>query len=87
MVADEGMQVVVKPGACLIEGATGYETESRTMVVQAAGSTDRIDSVVLRLNDNIDFRDIDLYVVKGNNTRYAVWWKCTNRSDWVKLLH
>lgn len=36
-------------------GATGYETESRTMVVQAAGSTDRIDSVVLRLNDNIDF--------------------------------
>lgn len=68
MVADEGMQVVVKPGACLIEGATGYETESRTMVVQAAGSTDRIDSVVLRLNDNIDFRDIDLYVVKGNSS-------------------
>ena len=62
------MQVVVKPGACLIEGATGYETESRTMVVQAAGSTDRIDSVVLRLNDNIDFRDIDLYVVKGNSS-------------------
>lgn len=68
MVADEGMQVVVKPGACLIEGATGYETESRTMVVQAAGSTDRIDSVVLRLNDNLDFRDIDLYVVKGNSS-------------------
>lgn len=68
MVADEGMQVVVKPGACLIEGATGYETESRTMVVQAAGTTDRIDSVVLRLNDNIDFRDIDLYVVKGNSS-------------------
>lgn len=62
------MQVVVKPGACLIEGATGYETESRTMVVQAAGSTDRIDSVVLRLNDNLDFRDIDLYVVKGNSS-------------------
>ena len=36
MVADEGMQVVVRPGACLIEGATGYETEDRTMVVQAA---------------------------------------------------
>lgn len=68
VVADEGMQVVVKPGACLIEGATGYETESRTMVVQAAGTTDRIDSVVLRLNDNIDFRDIDLYVVKGNSS-------------------
>ena len=39
------MQVVVRPGACLIEGATGYETEDRTMVVQAAGATDRIDSV------------------------------------------
>lgn len=68
MVADEGMQVVVRPGACLIEGATGYETEDRTMVVQAAGATDRIDSVVLRLNDNIDYRDIDLYVIKGNSS-------------------
>ena len=68
VVADEGMQVVVKPGACLIEGATGYETEDRTMVVQAAGATDRIDSVVLRLNDNIDYRDIDLYVIKGNSS-------------------
>ena len=62
------MQVVVRPGACLIEGATGYETEDRTMVVQAAGATDRIDSVVLRLNDNIDYRDIDLYVIKGNSS-------------------
>lgn len=68
VVADEGMQVVVRPGACLIEGATGYETEDRTMVVQAAGATDRIDSVVLRLNDNIDYRDIDLYVIKGNSS-------------------
>lgn len=71
VVADEGMQVVVRPGACIIEGATAYETESRTLVVQAAESTDRIDAVVLRLNDNIDYRNIDLYVVKGTSSSEA----------------
>lgn len=71
VVAYEGMQVVVRPGACIIEGATAYETESRTLVVQAAESTDRIDTVVLRLNDNIDYRNIDLYVVKGTSSSEA----------------
>lgn len=64
--SSEEMSVVVKPGNCMIQGRMGIEETDRTLVFNAAGSSyDRIDSVVARLNTNHDYRDIDLYVVKG----------------------
>lgn len=58
--------VRVKAGACIINGTTAYEVEDRILAVQAAElSKDRIDTVVLRFNDHTDYRNIDLYIVKG----------------------
>ncbi len=65
VVTDTGMQVKVNPGAVHIQGAIGIEDAQRTLVVQAAESLDRIDTVVARLDLSLDARDIDLYIVKG----------------------
>lgn len=65
VVADTGMQVVVEPGCCHIQGAIGIEDARRTLVVQAAEDLDRIDTVVARLDLSLAARDIDLYIVKG----------------------
>lgn len=59
----EGMNVKVLPGLCLIEGYFGFEDMDRVMAIQASESLDRIDRVVLRLN--LASRVIDIYVVKG----------------------
>ena len=61
--AGTGMTVVVDPGSCCIEGVYGIEDDQRTLAIQAADSMDRIDRVVIRLNDAE--RKIDLYVLKG----------------------
>lgn len=63
--AGEGMTVTVAPGKCLINGATGWEKDARTLEISEASSSDRIDTVVLRFDDNIEERKIDLHVVKG----------------------
>lgn len=64
--ADGGMNVVVKAGTCHMNGAFGFETEQRTLQLDAAStSLDRIDTVVARLDLGIDARSIDLYVLKG----------------------
>lgn len=64
--SSEEMSVVVKSGNCMIQGRMGIEEADRTLVFNAPGTTyDRIDSVVARLNTNHDYRDIDLYVIKG----------------------
>lgn len=60
-----GMVVTVNPGACQIQGAFGIEPSQRTLIIQAAETNDRIDSIVLRLDLSLDKRNIDLYVVKG----------------------
>lgn len=66
MVSEQAMSVTVMPGNCNIQGAFGIEESQRTIVFEAAGTTyDRIDSVVARLDENRDFRKIDLYVIKG----------------------
>lgn len=63
---DTAFTVRVKAGACIINGSTGYEIEDRILTVQAADpSKDRIDTVVLRFNDHTEYRNIDLYVLKG----------------------
>lgn len=62
----DDMSVVVMPGNCMIEGRMGIEEAERKLVFNAAGSVyDRIDAVVARLNTNHNYRNIDLYIVKG----------------------
>jgi len=67
VVANSGTAMTVKvlAGSCVINGATGYEVEDRVLTVQAADTKDRIDTVVLRLNDDTQYRNIDLYIVQG----------------------
>lgn len=65
VVAGTGMQIKVHPGVCHIEGAIGIEENERTLVVQAAESLDRIDTVVARLDLALAVRSIELYIVKG----------------------
>lgn len=64
--ATGGMNVIVKAGSCHMNGAFGFETEQRTLQLNAADpSLDRIDTVVARLDLGIDARSIDFYVLKG----------------------
>lgn len=64
--ADEGMNIIVRPGFAVVEGCMALEEDARVLAVQAASSDyDRIDTVVLRLNDNDPIRECDLYVVEG----------------------
>lgn len=61
-----GMSVIVKAGFCIINGGLKLEEEDKTLVVQAADTTyPRIDTVVMRWNDNDEVRACDLYVVEG----------------------
>lgn len=68
VVAGTGMQVLVKPGVCHIQGAMGIETEEREFLVPAAEAQPRIDTVVARLDLSLEHRSIDLYYVKGTAT-------------------
>lgn len=63
---DGSATVKVKPGVCMIQGATGY-TEEETSLDLTAGDTSlpRIDTVVARLNDNTDYRAIYLDIIIG----------------------
>ena len=64
--AGDGMTVNVSPGSAMINGTTCIEKDARTLTIQAADSTyDRIDSVILRYDNNENVRAIDLYVLKG----------------------
>lgn len=71
--SSETMSVIVLPGNCMIQGRMGIEENNRTLVFEASGTSyDRIDSVVARLNTNHDYRDIDLYVIKGKESSSPV---------------
>ena len=62
----DGMTVEVEAGFAVIDGGLVQETETRTLQVTAADNAyDRIDTVVLRWNENVDVRTADLYVVAG----------------------
>lgn len=63
--AGSGMEVLVNPGACQIQGAFGIETAQRTLALKAASTNDRIDTVVLRLDLSLSVRSIDLYILTG----------------------
>lgn len=62
----DGMTVIVKAGFCIINGGLKLEDEDKTLVVQASDTTHpRIDTVVMRWNDNDEVRTCDLYIVEG----------------------
>ena len=63
--AGDGMQAIVSPGRCFIQGDVGVEDSARTMAFAAATSQPRYDTIVLRWDNNIDARSIDLYVKQG----------------------
>ncbi len=64
--AGSGMNVVVNPGFAICAGGLKLEENQRTLAIQAADSNyDRIDTAVLRWNDNDSERICDLYIVEG----------------------
>ena len=64
--SNNDMTVSISPGFAIVDGCLKLEESTRTLTVQASDSTyDRIDSVVLRLNDNDSTRECDFYIVKG----------------------
>ena len=51
--AGDGMNVIVYPGFAMCNGCMKLEEAQRTLAIQASSTAyDRIDTVVLRLNDN-----------------------------------
>lgn len=81
VIAAGNMRVQVKAGSCIINGATGYEVENRTLQLQEGSTLDRIDTVILRLNDNTDYRNIDLYVLRGTPSANPVRPALTRRTS------
>lgn len=63
--AATGMSVTVSPGRCFIRGDVGVEVAPRAMAFGAASSKPRYDTVVLRWDNNLEARSIDLYVKQG----------------------
>ena len=65
-VATGGAGVSIAPGACQIQGATGYEENAVTLEITPNSSNlPRIDTFVARLNDNSDYRSIYFDILKG----------------------
>ena len=65
-VATGGAGVSIAPGACQIQGATGYEENAVTLEITPNSSNlPRVDTVVARLNDNSDYRSIYFDILEG----------------------
>lgn len=61
-----GMNVIVKRGTVIVEGAMGNQEEDVTVVIDAASASyARIDAIVVRLNTNISGRSISIEYIKG----------------------
>lgn len=60
-----GMTLTVQPGACIINGATAYNKEETRITLANGEAQPRIDSIVLRLDDNKAQRSIRVEVIKG----------------------
>lgn len=59
-------RVIVKPGACNIEGALGIEEKETVITIDPVdGDKERVDSIVLRLDTNINARKISIEYKKG----------------------
>ena len=66
MADEETMNVTVKPGHVIIEGAVKYfEDDVKVKIADADTTNSRIDTIVARLNLNEDVRDIVIDVLQG----------------------
>lgn len=66
MADEETMNLVVKPGYVIIEGALKHFEDDVKVTIGAADTTNpRIDTIVARLNLNEDVRDIVIDVLQG----------------------
>lgn len=65
--ASEALTVIVKPGAVLINGRTGWVDRAEPLTVDVGGAANRIDRIVAELNIPND-RQIALKVVKGTTS-------------------
>lgn len=84
--ASEGMLITVKPGSAVINGVTAMEETTRTLTVQSSDTTyDRIDTVVLRYNNDISVRSIDLYVLEGTPAATPTPPTLTRQTDYYEL--
>ena len=71
--SNQDMTVNVLSGFAMVEGVMNLNDETVTLEVEAADTNyARIDSVVLRLNTNDDFRNCDFYIVKGTPSESPV---------------
>ena len=62
--AGTGMNVLVDPGFAICSGGMKLEESQRTLAIQASDTSyDRIDTVVLRWNDNDSDRICDFYIL------------------------
>lgn len=60
-----GLVITVSPGTCLINGATAYDEAPADLQLDNGTDQPRIDTIALRLNDNVAYRNISLVVIKG----------------------
>lgn len=69
----DGMTVIVHAGFAVIDGGLAKEDNNRTLEVTVSDATyDRIDTVVVRWNDNDSVRNVDLYIKQGVPARNPV---------------
>lgn len=66
-IAASGLALTVQPGSAVINGRTGWMTNSATLTVASGGSSDRYDRVVLELNIPDD-RQMSVKVVTGTTS-------------------
>lgn len=61
-----GMNVTVRKGMTVIEGAMGYQEDSESITLTGSSVTyGRIDTIVARLNTNISGRSVTIECIKG----------------------
>lgn len=60
-----GMTVTVNYGICWINGSCGMEEEKREFTLEQGTGQPRIDSIVLRWDNRLEARNIDIFVKKG----------------------
>lgn len=58
------LEVTVKPGGVMINGITAFEDNETKLTISPADTIDRIDTVVVRLLDNIPHEEVD--VISGD---------------------
>ena len=63
--AASGMTATVEAGKVNIQGTLGFMIEDASVIFAAGGASDRIDTVVARLDLSVDKRCIELDVLKG----------------------